>query len=80
MRTPCNLFIANIAAADLGVCLVAAPLRIIENFHGWPFGKAVFHHFAVKRSIERHRVTVTPHKQKGLCPHPYQLQDVVVTS
>ena len=28
MRTPCNLLIANICAADLGVCLLAAPLRI----------------------------------------------------
>ncbi|KAJ7385953.1 Substance-K receptor [Desmophyllum pertusum] len=37
MRTPCNLLIANICAADLGVCVLAAPLRIIEIYRGWLF-------------------------------------------
>ena len=38
MRTPCNLFIVNIAVGDLAVASVAAPLRIVEVFLGWPFG------------------------------------------
>lgn len=38
MRTAFNLLIANICLADLGVCVVAAPLRIIEIFRGWIFG------------------------------------------
>ena len=33
MRTPCTLVIASICAADLGVCLPAAPLRIIEIYY-----------------------------------------------
>ena len=38
MKTPCNYFIMNIALADLGVGLIAAPLRILEIFTSWPFG------------------------------------------
>lgn len=38
MRTPCNLLIVNIAVSDLAVASLAAPLRIIEVFVGWPFG------------------------------------------
>lgn len=38
MRTPCNLLIVNIAVGDLAVASLAAPLRIIEVFVGWPFG------------------------------------------
>lgn len=38
MRTAFNLLIANICLADLAVCLLAAPLRIIEIFRGWIFG------------------------------------------
>ena len=39
MRTPCNLLIVNIAVSDLAVASLAAPLRIIEVFVGWPFGE-----------------------------------------
>ena len=39
MRTPCNLLIVNIAISDLAVASLAAPLRIIEVFVGWPFGE-----------------------------------------
>lgn len=38
MRTPCNLLIMNIAIADLAVSVIAAPLRILEIYHHWPFG------------------------------------------
>lgn len=38
MRTPCNLLIVNLAVGDLAVASLAAPLRIIEVFVGWPFG------------------------------------------
>lgn len=41
MKTPCNLLIANIAFADLGVSAISAPMRILELYKGWPFG-AVF--------------------------------------
>ena len=78
MRTPCNFLIANISVADLCVCLIAAPLRIIEVYCGWPFGKvlcfivsplqdvfvcvSVVTHTIV--ALERHRVIVTPLKPK----------------
>jgi len=39
MRNPCNLLIMNIAVSDLAVASLAAPLRIIEVFVGWPFGE-----------------------------------------
>lgn len=43
MRTPCNLLIVNIAVSDLAVASLAAPLRIIEVFVGWPFGGFLCH-------------------------------------
>ena len=78
MRTPCNLLIANICAADLGVCLLAAPLRIIEIYRGWLFGgvlcyiltplQDVFVAVSVVTqtviALERHRAIVTPFKPK----------------
>ncbi|KAJ7388848.1 Substance-K receptor [Desmophyllum pertusum] len=39
MRTPCNYLIVNNAVADLCVVLIAAPLRIVEVYHGWPLGE-----------------------------------------
>ena len=78
MRTPCNLLIANICAADLGVCVFAAPLRIIENYRGWIFGDvmcfiltplqdvfvvvSVITHTMI--ALERHRAIVSPFKRK----------------
>ena len=78
MRTPCNLLIANICAADLGVCLLAAPLRIIEIYRGWLFGDVLCNILAPLQDVfvavsvvtqtvialERHRVIVTPFKPK----------------
>lgn len=78
MRTPCNLLIANICAADLGVCLLAAPVRIIEIYRGWLFGDALcfilapLHEVFVVVSVitqtvialERHRAIVAPFKPK----------------
>ena len=78
MRTPCNLLIANICAADLGVCLLAAPLRIIETYRGWLFDdllcyilnplQDVFVVVSVVTqtviALERHRAIVTPFKPK----------------
>lgn len=43
MKTPCNYFLMNIALADLGVGLIAAPLRILEIFASWPFGDFMCH-------------------------------------
>lgn len=43
MKTPCNYFIMNIALADIGVGLIAAPLRILEIFTSWPFGDFMCH-------------------------------------
>ena len=78
MRTPCNLLITNICAADLGVCVFAAPLRIIENYRGWIFGDvmcyiltplqdvfvvvSVITHTVI--ALERHRAIVSPFKRK----------------
>ncbi len=78
MRTPCNLLIANICAADLGVCILAAPLRIIEIYRGWLFGDILCYILAPLQDIfavvsvvtqtviamERHRAIVTPFKPK----------------
>lgn len=38
MRSPCNLLIVNIAVSDLAIASLAAPLQIIDEFVGWPFG------------------------------------------
>ena len=78
MRTSCNYFITNIALADLGVALIAAPLRIVEIFTSWPFGKqmcnllwplqdvfvcvSVVTHTTI--ALERHRAIVTPFKPR----------------
>lgn len=76
MRTPCSLLIANICAADLGVCVLAAPLRIIEIYHGWPFGDVLCQIFFPLQDVfvcvsvvtqtvialERHRAIVSPFK------------------
>ena len=78
MRTPCNLLIANICAADLGVCLLAAPLRIIEIYRGWLFGDVLCYILAPLQDVfvvvsvftqtvialERHRAIVTPFTPK----------------
>ena len=78
MRTPCNLLIANICAADLGVCILAAPLRIIEIYRGWLFGDVLCYILAPLQDVfvvvsvvthtvialERHRAIVAPFKPK----------------
>ncbi|KAL9971936.1 hypothetical protein ACROYT_G018160 [Oculina patagonica] len=78
MRTPCNLLIANICAADLGVCILAAPLRIIEIYRGWLFGDILCYILSPLQDVfvvvsvitqtvialERHRAVVTPFKPK----------------
>ena len=78
MRTAFNLLIANICLADLGVCAVAAPLRIIEIFRGWIFGDVMCYVLAPLQDVfvvvsvithtviafERHRAIASPFKQK----------------
>lgn len=78
MRTPCNLLIANICAADLGVCVFAAPLRIIDTFRGWIFGDVLCYILTPLQDVfvvvsvvtqtvialERHRAIVAPFKPK----------------
>ena len=78
MRTPCNLLIANICAADLGVCILAAPFRIIEIFRGWIFGDVMCYILTPLQDVfvvvsvitqtvialERHRAIVAPFKPK----------------
>lgn len=77
-RTSCNFLIANIAAADLGVVLIAAPQRIVERYYAWPHGVflcnvvyplqdvfvcvSVVTHSAI--ALERYRATVTPFKTR----------------
>ena len=79
MRTPCNLLIGNICAADLAVCVIAAPLRIVESYRGWIFGDVmcyilgplqdVFVVVSVSSqtliALERHRAIVAPFKSKN---------------
>ena len=79
MRTPCNLLIGNICAADLAVCVIAAPLRIIEIYRGWIFGDVMCYILAPLQDVfivvsvfsqtlialERHRAIVAPFKSKN---------------
>lgn len=78
LRAPCYSLILSIAIADLGMALIAAPQRIIENYMGWPFGKffcnflasiqelfvsvSVMTHTAI--ALERYRVIVQPFKKR----------------
>lgn len=78
MKTSCNYLIMTIAMADLGVAVVAAPLRIIDHYVGWPFGEtmcrllvpyqdvfvcvSVVSHTCI--ALERYRAIVTPFKQR----------------
>ena len=79
MQTPCNLLIGNICAADLAVCVIAAPLRIIEVYRGWIFGDVMCYILAPLQDVfivvsvfsqtlialERHRAIVAPFKSKN---------------
>ena len=79
MRTPYNLLIGNICAADLAVCGIVAPLRIIENYRGWIFGDVMCYILAPLQDVfvlvsvfsqtlialERHRAIVAPFKSKN---------------
>ena len=78
LRAPCYSLILSIAVADLGMALIAAPQRIIENYIGWPFGEfmcnflvsiqelfvsvSVVTHTAI--ALERYRVIVQPFKKR----------------
>lgn len=79
LRNPCGLLIANIAVADLGVAIIAAPLRIADLYlHGWPFGDALCRLILPLQDVmvcvsvithstiafERYRATVTPFKER----------------
>lgn len=79
LRNPCGLLIANIALADLGVALIAAPLRIADLYlHGWPFGDVLCRLILPLQDVmvcvsvvthstiafERYRATVTPFKER----------------
>ena len=78
MRTPCNLLIANICAADLGVYVFPAPLRIIDTYRGWLFGEVMCYILVPLQDVfvvvsvvtqtvialERHRTIVAPFKRK----------------
>lgn len=78
MWTPCNLFITNIAIADLLVAIILTPLRMAELFIGWPLGEFLCRFVgplqdvivcisAVTHTVialERHRGIVTPFKTK----------------
>ena len=78
MRTPCNYLIVNNAVADLGVVFLAAPLRIVEVYHGWALGEAACRIIAPTQDVfvavsvltytliswERYRAVITPFKAK----------------
>ena len=78
MRTPCNYLIVNNAVADLGIVFIAAPLRIIDVYHGWVLGEAACRILAPTQDAfvvvsiitytiiawERYRAVVTPFKAK----------------
>lgn len=78
IRSPCNLLLANIAAADFAVVVFPTPVRILELYFGWPLGKwgchilfpiqdvlvtvSVVTHTAI--ALERHRALTCPFKLK----------------
>ena len=78
MWTPCNLFIMNIAIADLIVAIALSPLRMAEMFKGWPLGEFLCQFFGPLQDVivcvsvvshtvialERYRGIVTPFKPK----------------
>ncbi|XP_068700977.1 neuromedin-B receptor-like [Montipora foliosa] len=79
LRNPCGLLLANISCADLGMAIIAAPLRIAEMyFNGWPFGSALCRLLPPLQdvmvcvsvvthstiSLERYRATVNPFKPR----------------
>lgn len=78
MQTPCNLLIANVCAAELAVCIFAAPLRIIEIYRSWIFGDVMCYILTPLQDVfvvvsfvthtvialERHHAIVTPMKPK----------------
>ncbi|XP_078370441.1 substance-K receptor-like [Oculina patagonica] len=78
MRTPCNYLIANNAVADLCLVVLAAPLRIVDVYHGWPLGEFTCQLLAPTQDVfvvvsvltytiiawERHRAVVEPFKAK----------------
>ena len=79
MRTACNLLIGNISAADLAVCVIAAPLRIVESYRGWIFGDVMCYILAPLQvvfvvvsvfsqtliALERHLAIAAPFKSKN---------------
>ena len=78
MRTPYNYLIVNNAVADLAVVIIAAPLRIIEVYHGWVLGEPTCRIVAPTQDVfvvvsvitytliawERYRAVITPFKPK----------------
>ena len=78
LRAPCYSLILSIAIADLGMALIAAPQRIIENYIGWPFGEFLCNFLASIQelfvsvsvvthtviALERYRVIVEPFKNR----------------
>ena len=77
MKTPCNYLILNNAIADLGVALVAAPLRIVDFYYGWILGETACQLLAPTQDVfvvvsvitytiiafERYRAVMTPFKR-----------------
>lgn len=79
LRNSCGLLLANIACSDLGISVIAAPLRIAElYFNGWPFGSALCRLLPPLQEVmvcvsvvthstialERYRATVSPFKPR----------------
>lgn len=78
IRTPCNIFLLNIAVADFLVTGIAGSFRIIEVHLGWIFGDFLCRFLAPLQDVfvgvsaishstiswERYRATVTPFKPR----------------
>lgn len=78
MRTPCNIFLLNIAIGDLLATGIGGALRIVEVDLGWVFGEFLCVFFAPMQDVfvgvsaithstiawERYRATVTPFKPR----------------
>ena len=50
-RAPCDLLVANIRVADLAICVIAVPLRIIEVYRGWILGEVMCYIIAPLQNV-----------------------------
>ena len=64
VRAPCDLLVASICLADLGVSIVAAPLRIFEVYNGLVIGEVLY--FGAAARCFRKRLRCNTHRNRSV--------------